>query len=98
MSLSHIYPKFIIEYVNKCKRNNSSFLQKNSKRMNEVKKNWGEKNHHKANTTVINGCSRISSWMLLSVGESCRGNRVLAECQSIWCSVSITKGKTVILW
>ena len=53
MSLSHIYPKCIIEYVNKCKINNSSFLQKNSRRMNEVKKNWGEKNHHKANTTVI---------------------------------------------
>ena len=54
MSLSHIYPKFIIEYVNKCKRNNGSFLQKNSKRMNEMKKkNWGEKSHHQANTTVI---------------------------------------------
>ena len=53
MSLSHIYPKFIIEYVNKCKRNNSSLLQKNSKRMNEVKKKLRGKNHHQANTTVI---------------------------------------------
>ena len=84
MSLSHIYPKFIIEYVNKCKRNNGSFLQKTSKRMNEMKKKKlrGKKSppgKYRSN----NGCSRISSWMLPSVGESRRGNRILAECQSI---------------
>ena len=66
--------------------------------MTEVKKKIEGKKSPPGKYHSNNGCSRISSWMLLSVGGNCRENRILAECQSIWCSVSITKGKAVILW